>query len=206
MIEFEGVCLSFGAVSVFDDLSFHADAGLHTCLSGPSGKGKSSILKMVQGFVLPEKGTIRVDGMELNAQNIKTIRSEMAFIPQNIDLPVNNGEELVRLIGEDLPENLIITNMEALGLSPKLFYRSFNDMSGGQKQRIVIAVCLALPRKVILLDEPTASLDDASIEQLIQLVDGQKDKTIISASHNQRWVNSADKIITLGSAKKRIFH
>ncbi|PWD98067.1 energy-coupling factor ABC transporter ATP-binding protein [Marinilabilia rubra] len=197
MIEFEGVCLSFGAVSVFEDLSFHADAGLHTCLSGLSGKGKSSILKMVQGFVVPEKGDILVDGLELNPENVKAIRSKLAFAPQNINLPVKNGKELVELIGEDLSEDLIMRNIGFLGLSSDMFNRSFDEMSGGQKQRVVIAFCLALPRQIVLLDEPTASLDDESIDHLIRLVAGQKGKTIVSASHNQKWINSADEVITL---------
>lgn len=197
MIKFKNISLSFGTGPVFNNLSFVVETGMHSCISGPSGKGKSSILKMIQGYVLPDKGSIWVDGLEFNTENVNTIRSKLAFVPQNINLPVENGKELVALIGEDIPEDLIIENMRSLGLSTGMFVRSFGKMSGGQKQRIVIAVCLSLPREIVLLDEPTASLDDDSIDRLIRLTASQKGKTVVSASHNHKWITSVKNVITL---------
>jgi polar amino acid transport system ATP-binding protein/putative ABC transport system ATP-binding protein len=86
---------------------------------------------------------------------------------------------------------------EKLGLPREMLTRSFDEMSGGQKQRIVIAVCLSLEREILLLDEPTASLDDEAIETLIECIKGLENTTVVSASHNSKWLNAAGRVISI---------
>lgn len=167
------------------------------CISGPSGRGKSSLLKMLQGYILPDAGLIEIGDMQLNVENIKQIRSMMAYIPQNINLPVNNGKELLKLVIRGNSREQVYYFIEELGMSSDMLERRFDEMSGGQKQRIVIAVCLSLGREIILLDEPTASLDNDSVKKLISVIQCLEDKTILSASHNSEWIKSADKMIIL---------
>jgi polar amino acid transport system ATP-binding protein/putative ABC transport system ATP-binding protein len=87
--------------------------------------------------------------------------------------------------------------IERLGIEKEIISKDFSKISGGQKQRIIIAICLSLDKKIFLMDEPTSSLDDASIHLLIKVVHSLNGKTVVSASHNRLWVNSADKKINL---------
>lgn len=197
MIRAQNLSLSFNKVFVFKDLGFSINQGENVCFSGPSGKGKSSLLKILQGYIIPDTGFIEIDGMVLNSQNIKYIRSLMAYIPQNINLPVTNGEELLKLISNQESRKKVYHFIEGLGMNADMLMHPFDEMSGGQKQRVVIAICLSLERKIILLDEPTSSLDDDSIGKLISVTGNLNNSTVVSASHNHKWISFVDNNIAI---------
>ncbi|WP_346860534.1 ATP-binding cassette domain-containing protein [uncultured Draconibacterium sp.] len=197
MICFENISLSFSEKIIFENLSITINKGENICLSGPSGRGKSTLLNLLQGYILPDKGIISVNDTVLNDSTIKEIRKQIISIPQNINLPVKNGMELVELleISQLLPG--INEYMQKLDLEQDILSKDFAKISGGQKQRLLISICLSQPKDIILMDEPTSSLDDKSIELLLHAVGELKGKTIISASHNQLWAQSTDKTIEL---------
>lgn len=197
MISGKNISLSFNSTFIFKDLTFSIHGGENACFSGPSGKGKSSLLKIIQGYIIPDTGQVEIDGMDLNIENVRKIRSKMAYIPQNINLPVDNGKELLKLINDRNAEKTVDSFIEELGMPADMLTRRFDEMSGGQKQRVVIAVCLSLDREIILLDEPTSSLDDESIDKVIRVIQNLKNRTIVSASHNQKWIRFVDKKINL---------
>jgi polar amino acid transport system ATP-binding protein/putative ABC transport system ATP-binding protein len=197
MIEFKNISLTFDNKPVFVDFSAKIEINQHTCFAGASGKGKSTILKLIQGYVLPQKGEIVVNGLGLNPENIAAVRSQLAYIPQNIHLPVDNGSDLVKMLGFENKYDLILDYCSQMGLEKDFYTKKFDQMSGGQKQRLVVAVCLSLERQIILMDEPTASLDAESTEELLKVIRNLKNITIVSASHNPIWIESADKIINL---------
>jgi polar amino acid transport system ATP-binding protein/putative ABC transport system ATP-binding protein len=197
MIHFENISLSFSEKIIFEKLSITIKQGENICLSGPSGRGKSTLLNLLQGYVFPDRGKITVNETELNASTIKEIRKQIISIPQNINLPVKNGMELVELmeIRQNLPE--INKYIQKLDLEEDILTKDFAKISGGQKQRLLISICLSQPKNIILMDEPTSSLDDKSIKLLINAVHELKGRTIVSASHNRLWAQSTDKIIEL---------
>ena len=197
MIQFDKVSLEFSKSYIFQNLSFQIKSGEHVCLSGASGKGKSSILKLLQGFIKLNQGNIKVNSMELSDLSIQEIREFIIWIPQNVNLSVNSGQELIELLELNHEINKIESYLNRLGLNKDILKQDFREVSGGQKQRIVISLCFAMDRDITLMDEPTSSLDDSSTESLIQLVNSMKDKTILSASHNLLWVNNAQQIINL---------
>ena len=197
MIELNNISLKFDDKSVFEDFSAKINQSQHTCFAGASGSGKSTILKLIQGYVVPTKGEVLVNSLQLNPENVATIRSLIAYIPQNIHLPVDNCLDLVRMLGVENKKEVIILNCENMGLPPDYYTRKFDQMSGGQKQRIIISVCFSLDCQIILLDEPTASLDAESAELVMASIETMKHKTIVSASHNPIWMESADNLINL---------
>lgn len=197
MIDCRELYLKYDGKPVLEKVSLQVKKGEHVCVSGPSGKGKSTFLKVLQGYALPASGSLTVNGLELNADTIKTIRNSMAWIPQNINLPVENGIELINMLGLSEKQSDVILYIKALGLEDHILLKNFQNISVGQKQRVVIAVCLALDKDIILMDEPTAALDEVSIQQLINLIKTLKNKTIVSASHHPVWNNSADKTYAL---------
>ncbi|MEN8230733.1 MAG: ABC transporter ATP-binding protein [Bacteroidota bacterium] len=197
MIRCENIGLSFAGKPVFDNLDFSIEKGENVCLSAPSGKGKSTLLKMLAGYVIPDRGQVVIDDKVLDTTTIRQIRDSMIWIPQNINLPVENGVELMKLL--HLPAHLQSVNgfLQKLGLEQDMIRMDFSKISGGEKQRIVISICLSFEKEIILIDEPTSSLDDDSIELLINTIQSLDRRTIVSASHHQKWVESADKVITL---------
>lgn len=197
MIECKNINLSFDGKHILKDLSLSVNAGEHVSISGVSGKGKSTLLKLLQGYVMKESGEVVVNSQTLSPLTVKEIRNDIAWIPQNINLPVENGHELLRMMQAEGHIDTIIGYMQDLGLEANMLEQGFQKLSIGQKQRLVIATCLALDKKIILMDEPTASLDEGSVKQLIACIKSLTGKTIVSASHHQTWLKSADKTIKL---------
>ncbi|MDD2995905.1 MAG: ABC transporter ATP-binding protein [Paludibacter sp.] len=197
MININQITLSFQDKTILDNFSAQIRRGEHVCFSGPSGRGKSSLLKIIQAYLIPAKGEISIDGLTLNRLQVKNIRNKMAYVPQNIHLPVKNGTELLEMLAKSQLSEKAEVFCEKLGLPREMLSRSFDEMSGGQKQRIVIAVCLSLEREILLLDEPTASLDDEAIDALIECIKGLENTTVVSASHNSKWLNAAGRVISI---------
>lgn len=195
MIRFENVSLKFESETVFENLTFHINEGSHAVVAGPSGSGKSSVIKLIQGYLRPQYGNIYVNDLLLSKKNIANIRSQIAYVPQNINLPVSNGFELAQLIGITQKQSLIENHLTEMNLPIDFYKKPFDEISGGQKQRIIIAICLSLGRKILLLDEPTSSLDNESIDDLLALVKRLENITLLSASHNQLWINAMNQIV-----------
>ncbi len=197
MIRIKNLTISFGAEKIIDDLSFEVTNGELVTITGASGKGKSTLLKTLQGYVIPEKGEVAVKGLSLKEETIDAIRKEIIWIPQNINLPVENGAEMIELLGLNTKEEEIGKNLAALNLPKEILSKNFLNISGGEKQRVIIAVCLALEGELLLMDEPTSALDETSIENLIKLVKSLKGKTILAVSHNLQWIAKSDEVIEL---------
>ncbi|MDD2560472.1 MAG: ATP-binding cassette domain-containing protein [Bacteroidales bacterium] len=197
MIECRNIFLSFGDKEIFKDLNFSILEGEHYCVTGSSGRGKSTLLKLIQAYVRPDRGRIIIQGKELNAANIKVLREFTAWIPQNINLPVQNGLELLDMLHMKHKRPQVEQYAFNLGLEAPIIEQPFAIISGGQKQRLVMAICFALDKSIILMDEPTASLDEDSIQLLLRTIGQMKDRTILSASHNQTWINAVPKRIAL---------
>ncbi len=197
MIECKNISLSFDEHEVFKQFNLKIERGESVCLSGESGKGKSTLLKLLQGFELISDGSVRIAGEELTEKTVRQIRGEITWIPQNVNLPVKNATELMELLQIEENKEQVFQYLKQLGVDKKNFNKEFSEISGGQKQRIIIAICLCLNNEIILLDEPTSSLDENSIQLLIKTIQSLKGKTIVSASHNQSWLQSVDRIIEL---------
>jgi ABC-type bacteriocin/lantibiotic exporter with double-glycine peptidase domain len=197
MIQFKDIDLSFDDKQIFSCFNAEIEQGKSICFSGVSGRGKSTLLKIIMGYIIPESGSVYVDGNQLNSNTISKIRDSIVWIPQNINLPVNNGSELIKLMDLDQNTDAIGNNLIKLGLTKDILDKGFDKISGGQKQRVIIAICISIDKPVIIMDEPTSSLDDKSITMLIDMIKGLRGKTVVSASHNAEWINSADKVIEL---------
>ena len=197
MIELKNIDLNFSDKQIFNSLNISIEKGENVIFSGASGRGKSTLLKMIQGYVLPDNGEIFVDKWQLTPQNIKNIRNSVVWIPQNINLPVNNGIELLQLmnISDNLPK--VHELAKNLMLEKELLSKDFTKISGGQKQRVIISICLSIDRDIILMDEPTSALDADSISALIQTLSKLENKTIVSASHNEQWLKEAGRVVKL---------
>ncbi len=197
MIEYKNISLTYENKRIFDDFSAKINRGEHVCFAGPSGRGKTTLLKMLAGLVVPDSGSVLFDGMTLAPQNLKKIRKLITWIPQNVNLPVNNAVEMMELMNMSNYKEQISRYFDLLQLDNSFFEKHFADISGGEKQRVVIAVSLAKDKPVLILDEPTSALDKQSVTVLSELIASLIGKTIISSSHNQQWLDAAGRVIEI---------
>ncbi len=161
-LEFTNVSFSYGPERFMDQLSFSVAEGELVGLMGPNGAGKSTILKLAAGLLSPQKGIIMIGEHAIGTYSGKERAQQVAYLPQILDLqaPFRVGE-LVRM-GE-YPQNgaQALTVEEALllvGLQDKT-NTHLAELSGGERRRAYIAMTLVQGARVLLLDEPLASLD-----------------------------------------------
>lgn len=198
MIKIENVNLTFNNEIVLNNVNYTINKGENICFWGSSGSGKTSLLKILNGIITPQTGKVIIDNIELNQESIKNIRTKISWIPQNINLPVNNSEQLIQLLQlNEEQQSDYIDYIHRLGLHKDIVQKSFQKVSGGQKQRIVISAILALKKPILLLDEPTSALDNESVKKLIKLIIEDLNYTVISATHDIQWSEAADKILKL---------
>lgn len=199
-------------VQAVKGVSFSIEKGDFISIAGPSGSGKSTILNMIGCIDVPTSGTVVVDGREtsgLKDKEITRLRHEtIGFIFQSFNLiPVLNVYENIEfplLLGKELLDKKeraewIDFLIEEVGLSQWRTHRS-NELSGGQRQRVAIARALVTKPRIVLADEPTANLDSATGEQIIELmkkINRQMETTFIFSTHDMKIVEIADHVIRL---------
>ena len=181
-------------------------------IAGPSGSGKSTILNMIGCIDTPSSGSVVIDGVSISAMSDKDItrlrHRTLGFIFQSFNLipvlDVYENIEFPLLIGDTVipkaeRQEWIQFLIAEVGLSQWTRHRS-NELSGGQRQRVAIARALATKPKIVLADEPTANLDSATGESIIELMKKMNKEfgtTFIFSTHDQKIVDIADHVIQL---------
>ncbi|WP_285115271.1 phosphonate ABC transporter ATP-binding protein [Leifsonia sp. fls2-241-R2A-40a] len=186
-IEVTGVTKRFAETTALDDVSLTVARGEIVVLLGLSGSGKSTLLRHLDGLELPTSGDVRVLGQSvpgLRGRGLRALRSRVGFIFQQFELvgPLSVLENvltgaLATLRGPRLgvfsyPASLrrrAQAHLERVGLADKAYQRA-DTLSGGQQQRVAIARALMQEPEVLLADEPVASLDPESSEQVMNLI------------------------------------
>jgi len=194
--------------NLFNNLKLEIKNGETIGIKGKSGEGKSTLINMICGFIIPNTGSVIVDGVNIN-ENVRGWRSIIGYIPQSTYL--FNGtikENICFSKNDEINENLLnkILDMSQLNdlinNSPDKENTLVGErgilLSGGQAQRIALARCLYKNPKVLILDEATSSLDDVNEQKIlesIRLLKGKK--TIIIVSHRESTLSFCDKIYHL---------
>lgn len=185
------------------DLDLNIEKGGIFAVLGPNGSGKTTLIKGILGMVVPNKGTILIDGNSI--KNKWRYRQEINYLPQIANFPGNlKVKELIRMI-KDLRqktsgEEKLIT---LFGLEPFLD-KKLATLSGGTKQKVNIVLTFMFDNPVIILDEPTTGLDPMALIRLKELIEEEKKngKTILVTSHIMQFVEEiADEIVYLLEGK-----
>ena len=158
---------------------------------GPSGAGKSSLLRLLNRLDEPTEGTVYLDGQDYRELEPETLRQRVGYVPQQPALRQGTVFENVttgpRLRGESIDEKEVqqlLTQVDLAGYEP----RDIADLSGGEQQRVAIARSVFNRPEVLLLDEPTSSVDtevEAQIETLLENFIAEFDLTVILVTHDR---------------------
>ncbi|MCX8048481.1 MAG: ABC transporter ATP-binding protein [Methylohalobius sp.] len=188
----EAVHLSkrYAHVAALDDISFTVTVGQVCALLGGNGAGKTTTLAILLGLLLPTSGQVRVLGYDMVRERYRSL-PRMNFTSPYVDLPhrltvAQNLDIYGRLYGISKRKTRILELAEALDLT-SLLTRPYGSLSAGQKTRVALAKSLLNRPEVLLMDEPTASLDPDSAERIRSyLLDYQRQSgaTLLLASHN----------------------
>ncbi|MGQ4447609.1 thiol reductant ABC exporter subunit CydD [Streptomyces griseus] len=191
-----------------DAASLTVEPGETVALVGPSGVGKSTLLNVVLGFAVPDEGRVRVGGRDLAELDLERWRSRIAWVPQRPYLFADTIAENVRLARPDADDEAVLAALRDAGaydfvaaLPGGLRTPLGEDgagLSAGQRQRLALARAFLADRPVLLLDEPTASLDGESeagiVDAVRRLATG---RTVLLVVHRPALLAVADRVVTL---------
>jgi putative ABC transport system ATP-binding protein len=184
----EGIGLTKSGLTIFDSLNLDIASGGITTLLGPSGSGKTSLLRLLNRLDEPTSGKIFYNDQAITSYDIKTLRREVGMVFQRQELFEGTVADNI-LFGPRLhgfavrPEEIL----DLVGLPREAEGRDVSTLSGGQAQKVVIGRAIAVGPRVLLLDEPTASLDPTStlqIEEMVKRLSGSLGLTCVFVTHN----------------------
>ena len=208
MLEFRDVTIRRASRVILDNISLTISPGEHLALTGPSGGGKSTLLKAALLFEPVDEGQILWNGHKITPSDLASHRSRFLYIGQKplpfegtaweyLDLPFTFAAN--RLLRADHAKQDRL--MESLSLDPALKKSPYTRLSGGEQQRLTIIQGLQLERGVCLLDEITSSLDQDSMRAVIRHFSQDKERTVLAVTHNREWLDFGFAEIHLESGK-----
>ncbi len=204
MIEIRNLNISFNNEVIFNNFSLSLKKGEKLALTGKSGKGKSTLLNLLGGFIPNFEGEVSVNGIVLNRHTINEIRKITAWLPQEFAFNFETVNELLfapfgfALNREKTPDKeQVVKILDSFEISKTLLSKKVKEISGGQKQRIILASCMLLQKPVLLFDEPTSALDESIKQRISNYILSRNNLTVIAASHDKYWIENSDSVIQL---------
>ncbi|MBQ5364910.1 MAG: ABC transporter ATP-binding protein, partial [Spirochaetales bacterium] len=209
-IGFSDVCYRYPGMDAdtLKHLTIHIPPKTSLAFVGKSGSGKSTIIKLIMGLMLPDSGLLKVDGISIADMDLKHYRKHISVVPQNTVLFSGTIYQNLTYGFPYVERSLVESLIEKIGLKDLIdslpagldsyITESASNLSGGQKQRLAIVRALLRDPEILILDEPTSALDVESsrcIESLLSDIKGTR--TIIMVAHRLLSVADFDKIAVL---------
>lgn len=207
-LEAQSLSYSIGGETIVDDVSFAVAEREILAIIGPSGAGKSSLLRLLNRLDEPTEGTVYLDGRDYRDIDPEALRQRVGYVPQQPALRDGSVYENVttgpRLRDESIDEahvQRLLARVDLAGYES----RDVTDLSGGEQQRVAIARSVFNRPDVLLLDEPTSSLDaevEAQVETLLEELIAEFDLTCILVTHDRMQAKRlAERVAVLDDAK-----
>ncbi|MEQ3362845.1 amino acid ABC transporter ATP-binding protein [Raoultibacter massiliensis] len=207
MISVRNITKNFGKVEALKGVSLEVEEGEKVVIIGPSGSGKSVLIRCINALEIPDSGEIVVDGMNLSDRkvNSRALAREVAMVFQSYNLyPHKTVLENVTLapvkvlkVNKAEAEKTGLAYLERVGLSDKVD-KYPDQLSGGQQQRVAIARALNMHPKIMLLDEPTSALDPEMVQEVLDVIKSlaETNMTIVMVTHEMGLAReAADKVV-----------
>ncbi len=205
----DGVSVTYSGTDVvaLSPLSLTARAGRVTAVVGPSGVGKSTLLAVLQGFVAPTSGAVRIGGVDVATLDVDAWRGQLAVVAQDPSLVGPSVADDVRLRRPSASDADVDAALRAAGLDPASLPDGAatrvgdlaSDVSAGQRRRVALARVMLAPAPLVLLDEPTAGLDVSAESDVVSAIRRLADagSAVIVVAHRPSLVAGADDVVTL---------
>lgn len=203
-LQLDNITLRFAGKTVVQRFMLEIAPGQKVTLTGRSGSGKTSILRCILGFVVPEEGAVYVCGDHLNHNSVWTLRAKLAYVAQEPDLGTGTVIEILerpflyranRAFRQNLDQAAGL--FDRFMLSRDLLHQPITALSGGEKQRVALISSILLNRAIFLLDEVTSALDKTAKAAVLDYFQPRKDLTVLSVSHDTDSFN--DRVIELNA-------
>ncbi|WDZ80424.1 ABC transporter ATP-binding protein (plasmid) [Ensifer adhaerens] len=208
-LELKGIEKRFGDMTALSDISLDIASGELVCLLGPSGSGKSTLLRIMGGFEKPTAGHVLIDGVDVTAAapehrpTAMVFQSHALWSHMNVYDNIAFGLKLRKLSRSEI-DRKVEAALDLVGLGG-FGKRSPLRLSGGQQQRVAIARCIVLEPKILLMDEPFASLDQHLRERLreeVRNIQRELGITTVFVTHGQdEALAIADRIVVMSVGK-----
>ncbi|MFN8036000.1 MAG: ABC transporter ATP-binding protein [Acidimicrobiia bacterium] len=205
------VSVDVGGRRLLEDVHLAVHAGEWVCVLGPNGAGKTTLLRVLSGSLAPSAGRVEIDGRPLPALRVRDRARAVAVVPQVPVVPPGMTALEYVLLGRTPHHGLFgslgrhdvavaresLASLELGGLAG----RTVDSLSGGERQRVIVARALAQDAPVLLLDEPTSSLDIGHQQEVMELVDAlrrERDLAVLSTMHDLTLAGQyADRLVLL---------
>lgn len=214
LYQLSNIVQTYGGRTVLSIDSLTLEAGTITGIFGPNGSGKSTLMRMLAFLESPHSGTILYKGAETSIADT-SLRREVTLLTQQPYLlkrtVLENIEYGLRVRGVSDISGLAASALEEVGLSPNTFLtRNWFELSGGEAQRVALAARLAVNPSVLLMDEPTSSLDEESTERIRNAAVRAKTErktSLVIVSHDREWLTSvSDRTVLIRNGKIESTH
>jgi general L-amino acid transport system ATP-binding protein len=206
-VEMRSVHKWFGAFHVLRNIDLEVARGERIVVCGPSGSGKSTLIRCINALEEHQRGTIRVDGIELSSdiRRIHEVRSEVGMVFQNFNLfphlTILENCTLAPIWVRKLPkrdaEALAMRLLEKVKI-PEQASKYPGQLSGGQQQRVAIARALCMSPKIMLFDEPTSALDPEMVKEVLETMVSlaREGMTMLVVTHEMGFARQvADRVV-----------
>ena len=194
MITFSHIHKNYNGKEIIADFNLTIESGTFLTIIGTSGSGKTTVLKMINGLVLPDKGEIYIDGKNILEEDLIALRRNIGYVIQGNILfahltVAENIAYVLRLKNYSKTDitHIVTEKLQQVNLDPELANRFPHQLSGGQQQRVGIARALAASPSIILMDEPFGALDSITRKQLqreLKVLHQLSGATIVFVTHD----------------------
>ncbi len=212
-LKIKGVSFSYDSRPVLERVTIGIEGGEMVSLVGPNGSGKTTLIKCINRILKPRKGTILVEGKDVEKIKLRRLSRLLAYVPQStgylfpstvFDTVLLGRKPYVNWGISRRDKEIVSRVLSLMGLE-EMALRQFNELSGGERQKVLIARALAQEPEIILLDEPTSNLDlrhQLEVLNIIRSVVEERGITVVMAIHDLNLaVRFSDKLIFLNKGR-----
>jgi ATP-binding cassette subfamily B protein RaxB len=207
-IEVRNVCFRYSDTDplVLDNINLTIEPGEFVTIMGPSGGGKTTLVKIILGLLEPTSGEVLIDGERLSMMGVRRYREQVAAVMQDDQLLSGSVADNICFFDQEFAQEKVVNSAQLAGIHDEIMampmtYNSLvgdmgSSLSGGQKQRVLLARALYRDPRILFLDEGTAHLDVAN-ERLVNESLRQLQITRVSIAHRPDIVSGADRVVRI---------
>lgn len=203
-IQIDNLTVRFDGRTVVERFSLSLATGDKVTLTGRSGSGKSTILRCILGFTVPDSGFVTIEGERVTGESIWKLRTRLAYVAQEPDLGTGQVRQVLERpfayhANAHLRGNLskIAGLFQRFMLPAELMDKDIVTLSGGERQRVALVSAILLDRSIFLLDEAASALDKTARQAVAEFFRSQDDLTLLSVAHDPEGFSFSGSIIEL---------